>query len=171
MAARSTLSTPISLSISVEPGQSVRQGQPLGIMGFTGAGIDRERAHTHFEVCMMLSKNFEQWHAVNFPRDPNRHGIYNGLNLAGVDPAGLLLAAHKDPALKIADHIASAEPAFKITVKNSVNFFLHPRLPLARGARRNREPAGMDSHVFALRRSDQNRGCENARNRARPRVG
>ncbi len=111
-------------SISVEPGQSVRQGQPLGIMGFTGAGIDRERAHTHFEVCMMLSKNFEQWHTVNFPRDPNRHGIYNGLNLAGVDPAGLLLAAHKDPALKIADHVASAEPAFKITVKNSVNFFL-----------------------------------------------
>ena len=26
--------------------------------------------------------------------------------------------------MKIADHIASAEPAFKITVKNSVNFFL-----------------------------------------------
>ena len=111
-------------SISVEPGQAVRQGETLGIMGFTGAGIDRERAHTHFEVCMMLSRNFEQWHAVNFPRDPNRHGIYNGLNLAGADPAALLLAAHKDPALKIADYIASAEPAFKITVKNSVNFFL-----------------------------------------------
>ena len=43
-------------SISVEPGQPVRQGEVLGIMGFTGAGIDRERAHTHFEVCMMLNQ-------------------------------------------------------------------------------------------------------------------
>ena len=37
-------------SISVEPGRTLRQGEPLGIMGYTGAGIDRERAHTHFEV-------------------------------------------------------------------------------------------------------------------------
>jgi murein DD-endopeptidase MepM/ murein hydrolase activator NlpD len=111
-------------SISVEPGQSLRQGEPLGVMGFTGAGIDRERAHTHFEVCMMLSKNFEGWHDVNFPKDPNRHGIYNGLNLVGADPAPLLLAAHKNPALKISDYFAGAEPAFKITVKNSTNFFL-----------------------------------------------
>jgi hypothetical protein len=93
-------------------------------MGFTGSGIDRERAHTHFEVCLMLSKNFENWHIINFPRDPNRHGIYNGLNLIGVDPAQLLLSAQKDPALKISDYITKAEPAFKITVKNSPNFYL-----------------------------------------------
>jgi len=111
-------------SISVLPDQSLRQGEPLGTMGFTGAGIDRERAHTHFEVCMMLSRNFEGWYDVNFPRNPNRHGIYNGLNLAGADPAALLLAAHRDPALKISDYLAGGEPTFKITVKNSTNFFL-----------------------------------------------
>jgi murein DD-endopeptidase MepM/ murein hydrolase activator NlpD len=111
-------------SISVDSGQSLRQGEPLGIMGFTGAGIDRERAHIHFEVCLMLSKNFEGWHAFNFPKDPNRHGIYNGLNLVGADPAALLLAVHGNPALKISDYFAGAEPAFKITVKNSANFYL-----------------------------------------------
>jgi len=111
-------------TISVESGQSLRQGEPLGIMGFTGAGIDRERAHIHFEVCMMLSKNFEGWHDVNFPKDPNHHGIYNGLNLAGADPAALLLAVHRNPALKISDYFAGAAPAFKITVKNSTNFYL-----------------------------------------------
>jgi murein DD-endopeptidase MepM/ murein hydrolase activator NlpD len=111
-------------SIWVQPGQPLQQGQPLGIMGFTGSGIDRERAHTHFEVCMMLSKNFDGWHTANFPQDPNQHGIYNGLNLVGIDPAALLLAAPKDPAFKISAYIARAEPAFKITVKNSPNLYL-----------------------------------------------
>ena len=73
-------------SISVETGQPVRQGEVLGLMGFTGAGIDRERAHTHFEVCMILNRNFEGWHEAYFRKNPNNHGIYNGLNLVGSTP-------------------------------------------------------------------------------------
>ena len=111
-------------SISVETGQTVRQGEVLGMMGYTGTGIDRERGHLHFEVCMMLSRNFEGWHEANFPKDPNHHGIYNGLNLVGCDPAGLLVAAHKNPVLKISEFLAGADPAFKITIRNSPNFFL-----------------------------------------------
>jgi murein DD-endopeptidase MepM/ murein hydrolase activator NlpD len=116
-------------SISVEVGQSVRQGEELGTMGYTGAGIDRERAHLHFEVCVMLSRNFEGWHDANFRKDPNHHGIYNGLNLVGADPAALLIAAHKNPALKISDFLAAGEPTFKITIKNSPHFFLIREYP------------------------------------------
>ena len=72
----------------------------------------------------MLSRNFEGWHDANFPKDPNRHGIYNGLNLTGADPAALLLAVDKNPGFKISDYFAGAAPAFKITVKNSPNFYL-----------------------------------------------
>ena len=158
-------------SISVESGQSLRQGEALGIMGFTGAGIDRERAHMHFEVCMMLSRNFEGWHDVNFPKDPNRHGIYNGLNLTGADPAALLLAVDKNPGFKISDYFAGAEPAFKITVKNSPNFYLIRTYPWLVAQGRNRKSAGMDDHVFEPRRSYQSRGCEGLRQRARRRVG
>ena len=111
-------------SISVETGQSVRQREVLGLMGFTGAGIDRERAHTHFEVCLMLNRNFEAWHQAYFRKDPNNHGIYNGLNLVGCDPAALLLEAHRNPTLKISDFLTGGEPAFKITIRNSPNFFL-----------------------------------------------
>lgn len=111
-------------SISVQTGQPVRQGEVLGWMGFTGAGIDRERAHIHFEVCMMLSRNFESWHQTYFRKHPNPHGIYNGLNLVGCDPAALLIAANKNPTLRISDFIEGAEPAFKITIRNSPNFFL-----------------------------------------------
>ena len=111
-------------SLSVETGQPVRQGEVLGMMGFTGAGIDRERAHTHFEVCMILNRNFEGWHEAYFRKNPNNHGIYNGLNLVGLDPAALLLAAHRNPTLKISDFITGGEPAFKITIRNSPNFYL-----------------------------------------------
>ncbi len=115
--------------ILVEPGQAVRQGQVIGIMGFTGAGIDKERAHTHFEVCLMMSKDFESWQKYNFPADPNPHGLYNGLNLYGIDPAGLLLAAASNPSLHISDYIATLPPAFSVTINNSPGFELPRNYP------------------------------------------
>ena len=116
-------------SISVEPGQTVSQGQPIGILGFTGAGINRERAHVHFETCMLLSDNFDAWHNAHFPNSPNRHGLYNGLNLVGTDPSRLLIEAGKNPGLKISDHIASSEPFFSILINNSPNFSLVRNYP------------------------------------------
>ncbi len=111
-------------TIAVEPGQSVRQGQQIGVMGFTGNGIDRERSHLHFEVCLMLNENFDAWHHHHFPSNPNQHGLYNGLNLAGSDPSKILLEARKNPALKITDFFTSGEPWYKIAVKNSPGFSL-----------------------------------------------
>lgn len=116
-------------AISVQVGQKVAQGSPIGVMGFTGAGINRERAHVHFEVCLLLSENFEGWHSTNFPGNANQHGVYNGLNLVGVDPARLLMEARNNPALKITDSIRANEPAFKITVKNTPNLTLISRYP------------------------------------------
>lgn len=105
-------------------GQEVRQGDPIGQMGFSGAGIDRTRAHVHFEVCLLLSENFDSWHAAVFRGDPNVHGLYNGLNLVGIDPAKLLMDCRNNPSLSIVQAIASNEPAFKIAIRNSPNFSL-----------------------------------------------
>lgn len=116
-------------SISVEPGQMVRQGQPIGIMGFTGAGIDRPRSHVHFEVCFRLSDNFDSWHQAVFPGNPNKHGNYNGLNLVGIDPARLLIDAQNNPSLRFSEAIAANEAAFKISVRNTPNFTLIRNYP------------------------------------------
>jgi murein DD-endopeptidase MepM/ murein hydrolase activator NlpD len=116
-------------SISVEPGQMVRQGQPIGIMGFTGAGIDRPRSHVHFEVCFRLSDNFDSWHQTIFPGNPNKHGNFNGLNLVGIDPARLLLDAQANPNIRFSEAIAANEPAFKISVRNTPNFTLIRNYP------------------------------------------
>ncbi len=111
-------------SVSVAPGTTVRQGDVLGRMGYTGRGLDRTRAHLHFEVALLLNRNFEQWYETFHGSSPNRHGLYNGMNLSGTDPAAILLAAAKNPRFNLADHVASLEPTFRITVKNSPNFSL-----------------------------------------------
>jgi len=116
-------------SISVEPGQTVRQGEPIGVMGYTGAGINRERAHVHFEVALLLSQNFEAWHDAHFPGNPNQHGLFNGLNLAGTDPSRLLLEARRNPNLKISDYLSAGEPFFSIVVNDSPNFSLIRNYP------------------------------------------
>lgn len=112
-------------SIDVQPGQRVRQGEKIGVLGFTGVGLNKERSHLHFEFCVMLNRNFQGWYdLVTKPGDPNRHGIYNGRNLVGANPADLLLAVQKQPNLDIRRFLSSLPPLFAITVNNSPNLDL-----------------------------------------------
>lgn len=100
----------------VAVGTAVQPGSVIGIMGYTGAGIDRRRSHVHLELNMFLSSRFEDWHTKNFRPSPNHHGAYNGLNLSGLNIAGLYLAHRQNPALTVVDFIKSTEPGFKILV-------------------------------------------------------
>ncbi|MEY2439847.1 MAG: murein DD-endopeptidase, partial [Verrucomicrobiota bacterium] len=79
-------------SIVVRPGDRVEAAQPIAVMGHTGTGLNQARAHLHLEMNLMLSHQFEGWHDTLFPNDPNHNGIYNGINLAGLDIARLYLA-------------------------------------------------------------------------------
>ena len=111
-------------SLSVAEGQPVRQGDVLGRLGFTGSGIDRARAHVHFEIALMMSRNFETWQAAHFAGSPNSHGLYNGLNLCGTDPAAILVASAKDPHFRLSRHIAALDPVFKLTIPHSPDISL-----------------------------------------------
>src|SRR5437773_11769230 len=68
-------------SIAVQPGDTVKHGQHIAVMGYTGTGLNRERAHLHLELNLMLSPEFESWYNAFFRHDPNHNGIYNGMNL------------------------------------------------------------------------------------------
>ena len=116
-------------SIAVQVGQRVQRGERLGVMGHTGAGIDRERAHVHVELNLMLSREFESWYNVYFRNDPNRHGLYNGLNLAGINIARLYLALRKQPSLTIPDFLAQEATFYKVTLPNSKHLDLLKRYP------------------------------------------
>lgn len=119
--------------VSVRPGDKVRQGAPLGRMGYTGEGINKERAHLHFEVCLMLSDRFEEWYARHIKGTPNKHGRFNGMNLVGVEPSRLLLEAGRDPGMKISDYVRAGEPFFKVAVPQTGENFVLRAYPWLRG--------------------------------------
>src|SRR5438445_10705874 len=114
-------------SIAVQPGESVQRGQRIGVMGYTGVGLNQARAHVHLELNLMLSHQFEAWHNAFFKNDPNHNGIYNGINLAGLDIARLYLALHKNPSLTIPEFLNDEEIFYKVTLPKSSHFEL-PRL-------------------------------------------
>jgi murein DD-endopeptidase MepM/ murein hydrolase activator NlpD len=124
-------------SIAIQPGDTVKRGQRIAVMGYTGTGLNRERAHLHLEVNLMLSHEFEQWYNTFFRNDPNRNGIYNGMNLAGVDVARLYLALRKNPSLTIPEFLSHEETFYKVTVPKSRHFELPKLYPwmLATGSR------------------------------------
>ena len=116
-------------AIAVAPGQMVKQGDKLGVMGHTGAGIDRARAHVHVELNLLLSSHFEAWHEAVFPGEINRHGIYNGINLAGLDLPRLIVGLRSNSSLTIPAFLRREEVFYKVLIPNSPNFELPRRYP------------------------------------------
>jgi hypothetical protein len=113
----------------------VERGASLGLLGYTGDGLDQSRAHVHLELNLMLNRNFNSWHEQFFKSEPNRHGIYNGINLNGLDIARLYTALRKRPSLTIPEFLADEETFYRVTLPASKNFELPKRYPwLLRGA-------------------------------------
>lgn len=77
-------------------GQQVRAGQQIAVMGHTGAGISRERAHVHFELNLFYNEHFDAWFKRHYPTEHDDHGVWNGQNLVGMDPRLILLAEYAE---------------------------------------------------------------------------
>ncbi len=85
-----------SVRADLARGQMVKAGETLGVMGRTAntkEGISKDRAHLHFELNFFVNDRFSEWHKKTFPGERNDHGDWNGLNLIGIDPREVLLAA------------------------------------------------------------------------------
>ena len=102
-------------SIDARVGQHVKRGDDLGLLGYTGRGINRSRAHLHLEVNLMLSRAFDGWYeSIPELTTANRHGIYNGVNLAGMDAAELFLQARARADFSIKQFLADQEPYYVV---------------------------------------------------------
>ena len=83
---------------TVHTGAKVKAGDRIATLGRTSntrSGISKERAHVHLEIALFLNKRFAEWHADRLPDTRNDHGMFNGQNFAGIDPARLLLEHHQ----------------------------------------------------------------------------
>ena len=116
-------------SANVNVGQSVRRGEQIAVLGYTGKGINQARAHLHLELNLMLSPNFQSWYDTFHKEEPNYHGLYNGINLKGIDIAQFYLALRRKPTLSIPEFLADDETFYKVALPNSANFDFARRYP------------------------------------------
>ncbi len=116
------------MDTKVKPGEPVIQGSILGRLGYTGTGINRERAHLHLELNLFLSDRFDAWHASRF-RTPNHHGNYNGLNLVGIDLARMFVEHRDNPAIRIAQFLEGEQVHHKVLVPSRGPLPLVQRYP------------------------------------------
>src|SRR5204863_6067434 len=82
----------------LKPGQSVKAGEQIAIMGHTSNTRQRitlDRAHVHFELDFILNDRYAAWHHAALPSERNDHGDWNGKNLSGIDPRAVLLEQHQ----------------------------------------------------------------------------
>lgn len=110
----------------VAVGDKVSCGQPIALMGYTGSGIDQRRAHVHVELNLFLNSEFEAWHAASFTT-PNHHGLYNGINLLGLNLQDLYAAWQKDPKLSVAHFVMQSDSWFEVAVPGSATMELARR--------------------------------------------
>jgi len=101
-------------NITCQTGDSVKAGSTLGRMGFTGAGIDRTRAHCHLELGLLMSTRYEDWHKI-FGGGTNYHGNFNGMNIAGADVSRFFLEQKANPDLQFSEFMANTPVYFKVT--------------------------------------------------------
>ena len=71
-------------SLTCKVGDLVQAKESIGVLGYTGVGLNKKRAHLHFEMALRLSDDFESWHQKRY-NTSSKHGNYNGLNLTGID--------------------------------------------------------------------------------------
>jgi murein DD-endopeptidase MepM/ murein hydrolase activator NlpD len=119
------------MQAQVAVGSQVAAGQVIARMGYTGSGIDQRRAHVHVELNMMLNEQFEAWYQSGIS-SPNHHGIYNGMNLLGLDLQALYLAHAQNPTLSISAWLKQSQAEFEITVPSGARLEILKRYPWLR---------------------------------------
>lgn len=122
-----------------EVGASVKRGEPIGRLGYTGAGINRTRAHLHLEIGMLLNAHYDAWFEKTHRGELNRNGAFNGHNLIGVDVAALFRAVAESPHITMEEFLMREEPFFQLHLPLAERPDLLNRYPWLAGV-----PAGTD---------------------------
>jgi peptidoglycan LD-endopeptidase LytH len=76
----------------LKAGDTVVRGEVIARMGRSAGGyaIPKDRAHLHYEIGLMMTRQFQSWYDWKQFGSPNQHGLWNGMNLMGVDALDFL---------------------------------------------------------------------------------
>lgn len=146
--------------VSCDVGDEVHSGMPIAKMGYTGAGINRERSHLHLELNVMTNTRFDSWFKLHFT-SPNYHSIHNGLNMNGLNIAELYIRHKRNPNISITEFISKIPTYFKVTVPRKHDLDIASRYPwIRKGNHGQQSPAweiSFSSSGFPLAVAPSNR--------------
>lgn len=105
-------------SVAVRAGQKVQAGQKIGVLGWSGNVSRRDLAHLHFEFGFMLNTDFPAWYErfADAQDGRNEHGLYNGMNFLGIDPARILEESYRGQAVTVPELLAREKVTFRVRV-------------------------------------------------------
>jgi murein DD-endopeptidase MepM/ murein hydrolase activator NlpD len=105
----------------IAPGARVTRGQAIAIMGRSASGyaIPKERAHLHFEIGLLATDDFQPWYDARKFGSSNEHGIYNGMNLLGLDPLDFLRQHRAGRVDNFADYLERMNTAVRVRLATS----------------------------------------------------
>jgi hypothetical protein len=96
----------------------VKRGQIIGTMGRSSGGytIPVDRSHLHFEIGLMATQDFQSWYNWKKFGSPNQQGLWNGMNLMGIDPRDFLEKWRARRVDNFDDYFARKDSAVRLRV-------------------------------------------------------
>ncbi len=129
-------------SVSCEAGQKVDRQSPLGVLGYSGVGLNKRRAHCHLEFCLMINTDYDK-----FCPPANKHGLFNGLNLAGFDPVPLLHASKGGRKVSLRAYFDKLPEHYRVRVPRVGTMDLLRRHPFLYKGERGKRPAPVSLEI------------------------
>jgi peptidoglycan LD-endopeptidase LytH len=106
---------------NVRDGEQVSAGQVLGTMGHSSGGymIPKERSHLHFEIGVAITRQFQAWYDRRKFGSRNEHGMWNGMNLVGIDPIAFYNQWKAGRIASVQDFFHQMETAARVRIATS----------------------------------------------------
>jgi murein DD-endopeptidase MepM/ murein hydrolase activator NlpD len=137
----------------VAPGKPVKAGEVIATMGRTSntrERISQERAHVHFEINLFVSDRFSTWYKKEHPKQPDDHGIWNGMNFLGIDPRLVLLEQQAQGAKFSLLKFVQGRPELCRVLVRAANFSFPKRYPMLVCANPVAQKEGIAGYEIAL---------------------
>lgn len=106
------------IASGLREGMNVSAGQVLGVMGHSSGGymIPVSRSHLHFEIGVMLTRDFQSWYNRRKFGSRNEHGVWNGMNLMGIDPLAFFNVWRAGRMTSLQEHFAGMETVVRLRI-------------------------------------------------------
>jgi len=136
-----------SIAPGIKRGARVTMGDTLGVMGRSAgsSALPKSRAHLHFEIGLRLTDSFASWYRWRGFGSKNTHGVWNGMNLVGIDPLAFYDAFRANEVDTFLDFWRTLQPTVTVRVATTKKPDFVKRYPALRaGAMPLRGVAGWE---------------------------